>query len=71
MVILFSIVVIVVTGLLVFLFIRDRRYLKKPTRDALGRDLKQEIDREKRLYQTHKARFESALEKAKTRLIGK
>ena len=70
MLILFSIIGFGVVAFLIYFFIRDRRYLKKPTRDALGKDLKKEIDREKRIFETNKARFDAALEKARRRLVG-
>ena len=53
MLILFSIIGFGVVAFLIYFFIRDRRYLKKPTRDALGKDLKKEIDREKRIFETN------------------
>lgn len=69
--ILFTILGVAAVVFLIYLFIRDRRYLKKPTREALGDDLRKEIEREKRLFETNKARFDDALEKAKKKLIVK
>lgn len=48
-------------GLMVVYRLRERRYLKKKTSEALGGDMKFEIDREKTDWQRRHHKFEKAL----------
>lgn len=50
---------------LLWLFIRDRRYRAKKTRDALGDELKAEIAHERSFFESHRERFNRALDKAR------
>ena len=43
---------------------KDRRYLQKPVREALGEELREEIEKEKKEFQDHQEKFQKALEKA-------
>ena len=49
---------------LIFYFFRDRKYLKRPTREVLGPELKKEIEGEREDFNRRKERFEKALSKA-------
>lgn len=60
----FILVFILGIGLLIFLRIRDARFLKGATRDSLGSALKAEIEEEKSLFARHSSRFNEALERA-------
>lgn len=53
---------------LLFLFFRDRRYRRKPTREVLGRELKREVEEEQKLFRSNKARFEETLNKARKKV---
>lgn len=52
-------------GCLLWLFIRDRRYRAKKTRDALGDKLRAEIAHERSSFESHRERFNHALERAR------
>ncbi|MBI4411867.1 MAG: hypothetical protein HY541_05230 [Deltaproteobacteria bacterium] len=56
---------------LVFYFFRDRKYLRKPTREALGTDLRKEIEEEQGDFKRRKERFEKALSKAQIKIQAK
>lgn len=49
----------------VFLRYRDKKYMQKSVKDALGKDLKQEIEEERELYFKHKEKFNQAFDHAK------
>ncbi len=66
---LFVLVVILATLFLIKIRFKDRRYLKGSTRDALGPDMKKEIEEEKKLFLKHQARFQGALEKVSERRL--
>lgn len=53
------------TASLVWVQIRDRKYLNRKTRDVLGEELKKEIEKEKAAFEDHQKKFNAALEKAK------
>lgn len=48
---------------------RDRRFLKKPTKEALGPELKKEIEEEKKLFSRHQERFNQAMMRAKRKRV--
>lgn len=66
-IILFLIILLVAIGLLVFVHIRDKRYLSKPVREVLGEELKEEIEKERNEFAQHQEKFQKALEKAKAK----
>ncbi len=60
----FILVFILGSIFLIFTRLRDARYLKGSTREALGEELKAEIEGEKSLFARHASRFQAALDKA-------
>lgn len=60
----FILVFILGSAFLVFIRFRDARYLKGSTHEALGDELKAEIEKEKSLFARHATRFQAALDKA-------
>jgi hypothetical protein len=55
---------VVALALLVFNFVRDRRYMGKRTSQAMSRDLWDEIEQERAEALERKERFEKELEEA-------
>ncbi|HBF13799.1 MAG TPA: hypothetical protein DDW49_10535 [Deltaproteobacteria bacterium] len=47
--------------ILIVFAIKDRKFMKRKTRDVLGPELKKEIEEEKAEYQKHKDHFEQAM----------
>lgn len=64
---LFIIFLVLGLAVLVVFRIKDRRYLKKKTGQALGSDLKKEIEDERNEFARHKLLFQTALNKAKNK----
>ncbi|MDO8520275.1 MAG: hypothetical protein Q7T11_08970 [Deltaproteobacteria bacterium] len=62
---LFILTLILSLGFLFWLHRKDSRYLDKPVREALGPELKKEIEKEKAEFAEHQEKFGKALEKAK------
>jgi len=52
-------------GLLAFNYVRDRRYLKKKTSEAMSRELWSDIEEEREQSLGRKERFGKALDEAK------
>lgn len=42
--------------------------MKKPTREALGKELRREVEMEKKIFSDRKERFGKALDRAKIKL---
>lgn len=66
-------ILIIIAGALVLAWVRlrDRRYLHKLTREALGKNLQKEIEMEKKVFSDRKERFGKALERARKRVLKK
>ena len=60
-----GILTIMAITLLVFNFVRERRYIKKKTSEAMSEELKKEIEEERFDALTRKQKFDDALESAK------
>ena len=62
---LFILTLLAASSLLFWIHLRDKRYLKKPVREALGPELKEEIEKEKGEFADHQAKFQRAMERAR------
>lgn len=58
---------LVALALLVFNFVRDRRYMRKRTSEAMSRELWGEIEQERALALERRERFKRQLEEAAKR----
>lgn len=57
-------------GMLLFTYVRDRRYLKLPVSKAMSRELWGEIEQEREEALARRERFQQAVERAKQEEIG-
>ncbi len=57
-------------GVLIYTYLRDRRYLKLPTSRAMSRELWGEIEQEHEEARARRERFQQAIERAKGEEIG-
>lgn len=62
--IIFILALLAASAFLFWMRLKDKRYLKKPVREALGPELKKEIQKEKKEFADHQEKFGKALEKA-------
>lgn len=64
---LYTLIIVFILGVsfIIFLKIRDKKYLEKSVKDALGKNLKEEIEEEREMYYKHKEKFNKALKQAK------
>lgn len=58
-----AVVFLIALGLLVFNFLRERRYLKKRVSEAMRSEVRQEIEEERALLLARRERFRSILKK--------
>jgi len=63
-IILFTVLLILLVGLLVYFRRREGKYLRRKTRESLSPSLKEEIAREREDNREKKQRFEEALKRA-------
>lgn len=61
--ILFGLLFVLAFAFLFWLGQRDRRYLKKPVRDVLGKEMRREIEKEREEFDERKKQFTQVLEK--------
>lgn len=63
-IIIFILTLLAASAFLFWTHLKDKRYLKKPVREALGMELREEIEKEKKEFAEHQEKFQAAMEKA-------